>query len=534
MKEVFDIIIVGSGACGAAAAWSLSRDQSLKILCLEQGEKTNVSKFSCNSKNTDFSESLDYNYKASGRMNPGDYPIDDSDSSISIANFNSFGGSTILYSGHFPRMHPSDFCTFSLDGVGEDWPISYADLLPYFKLNEKMMGIAGLVGDPANPNYSDLLPPVPLGLMGRALAEGFNHLGWHWWPSYAAISKVENKNETTEMNDQSYATGALNYTSRSVDLTYWPISLKQGVEVRTQSRVVKVKLNYQGKVKGIVYADLKGAHHEVETSVLILACSGIGSPRLLLNSNSSAYPDGIGNASGILGKNLMLHPLAFIEGVFHDDLQSSIGPPGACILSQEFYETSPNRDFVRGYTLQVLRGSLAYETANKGFFMRQIPLGPEHHKKFNRIFNRNAGIAVISEDLPELKNYIELDHSNCDSSGMPGIKVHYKVSNNTRKMLMHGINSSKQVFQSAGAKVKSAFAPVKHTGWHLMGTARMGDNKNSSVVNRHCQVHDIPNLFIVDSSVFVTSGAVNPVATAQAITLWACEYISKHKNVRFS
>jgi choline dehydrogenase-like flavoprotein len=112
---------------------------------------------------------------------------------------------------------------------------------------------------------------------------------------------------------------------------------------------------------------------------------------------------------------------------------------------------------------------------------------------------------------------------------MPGVKVHYKLSNNTKNILKHGIESSKQVFEAAGGKLISSFAPVKNTGWHLMGTARMGNDPDSSVVNKHCQVHGIPNLFVVDSSVFVTAGAVNPVATAQAITLWACDFISQRR-----
>jgi choline dehydrogenase-like flavoprotein len=198
-------------------------------------------------------------------------------------------------------------------------------------------------------------------------------------------------------------------------------------------------------------------------------------------------------------------------------------------LSQQFYETSTYHDFIRGYTMQVLRGAPAAETANNGYFMRQIPLGENNHQKFHQVFNRTAGIAVISEDLPEIHNRIELDSENCDSSGMPGIKVHYKLSDNTKNMLKHGMESSKQVLQAAGGKVTTSFAPVKHTGWHLMGTACMGDDPEKSVVNKHCQVHGIPNLFVVESSVFVTSAAVNPVATAQAVTLWACDYISHHK-----
>ncbi len=530
MAEEVDILIIGSGASGAAAAWFLSRESSCKILCLEQGSEQNAQKYPTAHVDWEHYKSSEYSFNPSIRKNQADYPIDDSNSPISIANFNGYGGSTILYSAHFPRMHPSDFKTHTLDGVGEDWPINYQDLKPYFELNESMMGVAGLVGDPANPDYSSLLPPIPLGPMGEALAAGFNSLGWHWWPSYAAINTHRHGNRAPCINLGPCNSGCTQGAKGSVDVTYWPLAKKQGVMVRTKSRALEVKLDAFGKAKGVIYADSTGALHEINARIVIIACSGIGTPRLLLNSSSSAFPNGLGNESGFLGKNLMLHPLAYVEGIFDRDLQSSLGPHGACMLSQQFYESSVERDFSRGYTLQILRGAPPVETATSGFFMRQIPLGVDHHKKFSQYFNRTAGIAVISEDLPELHNRIELDSENVDSSGMAGVKVIYSLSENTKKILKHGINSAREVFEASGARVASSYAPVRHTGWHLMGTAKMGDNPQKSVVNRYGQVHGIKNLFIVDSSIFVTSGAVNPVATAQAITLWISNYISKSWN----
>lgn len=528
MKERADIVIVGSGASGAAAAWRLSRDTTLNIVCLEQGGDTDPARYPSTQVDWELSRMGAYSPNPSIRRSWADYPIDDSDSPISIANFNALGGSTILYSAHFPRMHPSDFRTRSLDGVGDDWPLSYTELQPYFEQNESMMGVAGLVGDPANPEYPSLLPPVPLGAMGQAMAAGFNRLGWHWWPSYAAINTRNHGQRGACVNLGPCNTGCVQGAKGSVDVTYWPAARRQGVDVRTQCRALEVSLDAKGHAKGVVYADASGARHELQAQVVVLACSGIGTPRLMLNSRSPAHPSGLGNRSGMLGKNLMLHPLGYVEGIFEQDLKSSLGPHGVCMLSQQFYESSRDRDFLRGYTLQVLRGAPAAETAHTGYFMRQIPLGPNHHKRFAEVFNRTAGIAVISEDLPEPHNRIELDESHCDTSGMPGVKVHYRLSENTKNMLKHGIHASKQVLEAAGAKVSASFAPVKHTGWHLMGTARMGNDPEQSVVNRHCQVHGVPNLFVVDSSVFVTSGAVNPVATAQAITLWACEHLSRN------
>ena len=530
--EPVDVVIVGSGASGAAAAWSLSRHPGLKILCLEQGGRTEPGHYPTASADWELSRQGPMSPIPGKRSNPADYPIDDSNSPIAIANYNGFGGSTILYSAHFPRFHPSDFRTHKLDGVGDDWPSSYEDLAPFFTLNEKMMGVAGLVGDPASPDYESLLPPVPLGPGGERLARVFNELGWHWWPSYAAINTRGHAGRGPCINLGPCNTGCTQGAKGSVDVTYWPQALKQGVEVRTGCYVQEVLLDADDKAKGVRYVDAEGREQVQGAAVVILACSGIGTPRLLLNSKSKAFPDGLLNTHGNVGRYLMLHPLAYTEAVFDKDLKSSIGPQGCCILSQEFYETDETRDFKRGYTMHILRGAPPMETALSGYVMRRIPLGPDHHKKFADYFNRTMGIAVISEDLPDPQNRMELDPDSCDIHGMPGVRVHYSLGDNTKKMLAHGMEKSKQLLETAGGRVTSSFAPVREAGWHLMGTARMGNDPKTSVVNEFGQGHEVENLFIVDSSIFTTAGAVNPVATAQALTLRICDFLGKNlKNI---
>ena len=521
--EPVDVVIVGSGASGAAAAWSLSRNPSLKILCLEQGERTDPANYPTTTAAWELSRLGDASSNPQQRNGPGDYPIDDSTSPISIANFNGFGGSTILYSGHFPRMHPSDFATHTLDGVGDDWPFTYADLEPYFTLNEKMMGVAGLVGDPAYPEYDALLPPVPLGPMGRRVAEAFNTLGWHWWPSYSAVNTRSHGGRAPCINLGPCNTGCSQGAKASVDVTYWPSALQQGVTVLTGHTVQTIEHDADKRVSGVHVVTPDGNRVFQPARIVVLACGGVGTPRLLLNSKSPAFPDGLLNDHDQVGRNLMLHPLAFTEAVFDEDLQSSLGPHGCCILSQEFYETDTTRDFKRGYTMQILRGAPPAETAVSAYMSRRLPIGPDNHPAFSKLFNHTAGIAVITEDLPEPENRIELDPETQDATGMPGIKVHYRVSENTKKMLAHGIDKSRQVLEAAGGKVTTAFAPVRHTGWHLMGTTRMGTDPRKSVVKPNGQAHAIDNLFIVDSSIFTTSGAVNPVATAQALTLKICD-----------
>ena len=530
MDAVADIIIVGSGASGAAAAWSLSHLNAAKIVCFEQGGHTLPETYPSAAIDWELRRNDDFNVSPNVRKLAADYPIDDSNSPIAIANYNAVGGGTILYSGHFPRFHPSDFKTKSLDGSGNDWPISYAELEPYFELNESMMGVAGLVGDTAYPDYKSLLPPVPLGAMGKVMASAFNKLGWHWWPSYSAINTHKHHNRAACINLGPCNTGCSQGAKSSVDVTYWPAARLNGVTLLSRCRVREITVDSMGLADGVIYLDESGKEHRYRARLVVVACNGIGTPRLLLNSKSTAFPDGLANDSGLVGKNLMLHPLGFVEAVFDRELHSSIGPQGCCLLSQQFYETDPGRDFVRGYTMQILRGSPPVETALSGYFKRQIAIGKNHHKNFRETFNRTAGIAIISEDLPELHNRVELDDASTDSHGIPGVKVSYRLGDNSKKMLTHGIEMSKAVFEAAGGKIISSFAPVKHTGWHLMGTARMGDTATSSVVNKFGQAHAVKNLFIVDSSIFVTAGAVNPVATAQALTLFACENIKRNLN----
>ena len=132
----------------------------------------------------------DYAINPNRRLWDVDYPVNEENSPISVANFNGVGGGTILYAGHFPRFHPSDFRVKSLDGVADDWPIDYDTLAPYYDENDRMMGVAGLAGDPAYPPKPAVMPPLPLGKSGQALAQGFNKLGWHWWPSDSEIGRA--------------------------------------------------------------------------------------------------------------------------------------------------------------------------------------------------------------------------------------------------------------------------------------------------------------------------------------------------------
>jgi choline dehydrogenase-like flavoprotein len=524
-NEDIDVIIIGAGASGAAIAWSLA-DTRMKIVCLEQGGWMNPAQYPSTGRDWEARPFDDYSFSPNTRKLPADYPVNEDNSPIKVANFNGVGGGTVLYAGHFPRFHPSDFRTKSLDGVGEDWPLDYQTLEPFYDENDRMTGVAGLPGDPAYPPKPSQMPPLPLGLSGQTLARGFNKLGWHWWPSDSAIATQPYDGRDKCINLGDCLHGCAQGAKASTDITYWPHAIRAGVELRTEARVREITVNKEGMASGVIYYDAHGKEHELKAHIVVVASNGIGTPRLLLNSKSALYPDGLGNSSGLVGKNLMFHPYAWIQGVFDQPLDGHRGPSN-CMWSQEFYETDEARDFVRGYTFEISRGQGPVNTAMGGAFRGTIPWGPGHHEAFRRLHNRTTGMVAICEDLPEEHNTVTLDPTLKDANGIPAPKLDYTLSENSKKMLDHAVARASDVLRAAGASDVYHEAPLSIGGWHLMGTARMGTDPKKSVVNAWGRSHDVKNLFIVDGSIFVTSAGVNPTRTIQALALYIADQMKK-------
>ena len=524
-QDSVDVLIIGAGASGAAMAWSLA-DTRMKIVCLEQGDWMNPAEYPTTGRDWEARQFGDFSISPNRRNRPADYPVNDSESPISVANFNAVGGSTILYAGHFPRFHPSDFRVKTLDGVADDWPIDYAMLEPYYAENDRMMGVSGLAGDPAYPPKESVMPPVPLGKSGQTLAKGFNALGWHWWPSDTAIATEQYDGRDKCANLGACTSGCAQGAKATTDITYWPHAVRSGVEVRTRCRVREITVNDEGMASGVIYYDADDVEQFQKAEVVVLACNGVGTPRILLNSTSSLFPDGLANSSGLVGKNLMFHPYASIQGIFDDPLDGYRGP-GVCIWSQEFYETDTSRDFVRGYTYEINRGRGPVATALVGMHSARIPWGEDHHRAYRELFNRITGMVAICEDLPEQHNTVTLDPELMDTHGIPAPKITYRLSENSRKMLDFAVARGEEVLRAAGAKDIMTEAPIAVGGWHLMGTARMGTDPASSVVNEWGRSHDVRNLFIVDGSIFVTSAGVNPTRTIQALALYIADSMKK-------
>ncbi|MBM4267534.1 MAG: GMC family oxidoreductase, partial [Deltaproteobacteria bacterium] len=293
-------------------------------------------------------------------------------------------------------------------------------------------------------------------------------------------------------------------------------------------RVREITVGDDGMVDGAIYYDAKGVEQRILAHVVVVACNGIGTPRLLLNSRSRHFPDGLANRSGLVGKNLMLHPYGMVTGIFDEPLEGYRGPTGCSIMSHEFYETDLSRGFVRGYSFEMLRGFGPLSTALLGMGWGKIPRGADHHRAYAELFDRNAGMVVICEDLPEEHNRVTLDPDLKDSDGIPAPKITYRLSENSEKMLAHAVARGREVLEAAGAKDAVVQAPLPFAGWHLMGTARMGTDPERSVVNPSGRAHDVKNLFIVDGSIFVTAAAVNPTNTIQALALHVADEMKRN------
>jgi choline dehydrogenase-like flavoprotein len=308
-----------------------------------------------------------------------------------------------------------------------------------------------------------------------------------------------------------------------VELSFWPRAIANGAELRTGARVTEVLTHEDGRAAGALYVDRAGATHRATASAVVLAANGIGTPRLMLHSRSARFPDGLANGSGLVGKNLMFHPIAAVTGIF-DRVFDPTGGAGVSILSNEFYGTRPEHDFVRGYMLAGPRvhGPLATALGAWGQPMRW---GAAHHSDMDALFGHAGALVISCEDLPRESNGVSLDPDIVDGDGVPAPRVSYALDDNSQKMLRHALDRSDELWAAAGAARTIRRPLLAQAGFHLMGTARMGDDSGRSVVDRWGRSHESPNLFVIDGSAFVTSAAVNPTPTILALALRTADHM---------
>jgi choline dehydrogenase-like flavoprotein len=510
--EAVDVVVAGAGLGGAAFCARLAeRAPRLRIVCLERGgwiDRTAMPAWRAGWQRAvleEWATSPNLRLAAPTPTPSADYPIDDSASPFKPLMWNGVGGSTITWAAHFPRLHPSDFKTRTLDGIGDDWPFDYAALAPYYDENDAALGVSGLAGDPAYPpKPARAMPPLALGRLGRIAARGFAALGWHWWPVDAAVNSVAQDGRAACNNCGPCLIGCVNRAKSSADVAYWPRALATGVELRPHCTAQRI-LVAGGRATGVLYRNAEGRAVEQRASFVVVAGNGIGTARLLLAS---------GLDSPALGRHLMFHPAAYARGIFKEELDGPAGPVGCAIYSHEFYESDGRRGFKRGVHLQVTR--------ENNLLLQALRLQPAWGREALRLlrdeFRHSVPILVLAEDLPEAHNRVVLSDRR-ESDGLPGVRVEYTVSEHARRSLDFGLDRAEEVLRAAGAHrvVRLPLAPL--TGWHLLGTARMGRDPAGSVADAHGRCHAVPNIIVADGSLFPTVGAVNPGSTIGALAL---------------
>jgi choline dehydrogenase-like flavoprotein len=503
----------------------------MRVVVLEQGHWPSEGEFPGDKPEYDLLAGGPWSPDPNQRRHAVDYPINDSESDLPVIMYNAVGGTSVLFAACWTRAAASDFRVRSLDGVADDWPISYEELQPFYEAVDREMGVSGLAGNTSYPpGAGPPLPPHPINEPGRRMAEGLNKLGWHWWPGTNAIPTSDYGLQKQCVRYGICRMGCPEGAKASTHVTHLPIAQKHGGRIVPGARVSQITVDERGRANGAVYLQ-EGKEHFQPASVVIVAANGIGTPRLLLMSASKRFPDGLANSSGLVGKRLMIHPHGSSAGIFEDSFEDWLGPAGELIVSLQFYESDSSRGFLRGckWILIPVGGPLnMVDRWTKGEGVSEEEFwGDQFCVKMKESVGHMCEWQIVNEDLPEETNYVSLDSALTDSDGLPAPKIHYRTAENTRLNLDYNLRRSLESFEAAGAK-KAWITRRKVSSGHNLGTAKMGDDPATSVVDRFGRTHDVPNLYIIDGSVFTTSTGHNPTATICALAKRTASYIVEH------
>lgn len=447
------------------------------------------------------------------------------------------GGGTVHWAGWLPRPMPSDFRQLSLHGPIDgadlaDWPITYDDLEPYLTKVEWEFGCAGLMGaNKYEPHRSKgyPTPPLPPTAFGIKFYEACEKLGINGFPLPHALVTTPHKgrnpaNHTGFWNQYGDPT-----TMRSTTLTsFVPEALATGrFELRPDCYVREVTVAADGRAKGVLYIDQDGHEVEQEASVVVLCQGAIESARLLLLSTSSHFPDGLANSSGLVGRMATFHEVLYAVGLFdaavHDPLYGFSGNfiSGGTF---EFYETDESRGHVGGCLVATMQ---ACQPIN--WILPGRPAWGQAAKAVDREYYNHAMVmGLILHDMPVFSNRVDLDPTVKDAWGLAVARITHQPHPNDVHMADWQVAKNIEILEAAGARTTIPSRLEHSTGntCHQHGTARMGTDPATSVLNPWCRAHDVENLYVLDGSCFPTSTGVNPTLTMMA-NAWRCsEYIA--------
>ncbi len=509
------VVVIGSGAGGGVLATDLAL-KGIKVVCLEAGSRHENHEFI-----NDEWDSFAQLAWTDMRTTSGSWRVARDFATLPAWIVKAVGGSTTHWAGASLRFQEHEFRTRTVYGDIKgaslmDWPITLQELAPYYARAEDRMGVTltnGIAGLPGNNNY-------------RVLEKGAKALG------YKQVSTGRMAINSAERHDrgacqqigfcfQGCKSGA-KWSTLYAELPKGEATGK--LEVRPNAHVLRIEHDARGKVTGVVYADKSGAQQRQKARIVAVAGNSIESPRILLNSASNMFKDGLANSSGQVGRNYMRHMTGSVYGVFDKPVKMWRGTTMAGIVQDEAVH-NPKRGFVGGYELETLSLGLPFMAAflDPGAWGREFTTALDSYENM-------AGLWIVGEDMPQEKNRITLSDKK-DKHGMPVANVHFDDHPNDVAMRNHAYAQGKAIYEAVGAT--RTFPTTPYPSTHNLGTNRMSANKRDGVVNKWGQTHDIANLFVSDGSVFTTGGAENPTLTIVALATRQADYIADQmaKNV---
>ncbi|HEY6433294.1 MAG TPA: GMC family oxidoreductase, partial [Acetobacteraceae bacterium] len=348
-----DVLIIGAGASGALTSLVLA-ERGLKVVCLDQGGWTTPADHPHYARDFQWQRQNRWNPEPNVRRAESDYPVEGDQSHALM--WNAIGGSTNIFGALWPRLRPSDFRKGIEHGLAPNWPITYQNLAPFYDESDRLVGVSGLTGDLAMPPRASYpAGPLPMGPSGRAIASAFDRLGWHWWPMPAAVISEPYDGRAACNGCGNCASGCPRGSMAKMSLSIWPRSVAAGTDLRAHCRVERIETDAAGRATGAVYIDrVRGVRVFQGADLVIVSANGVGTPRLLLLSDSARFPQGLGNSNDVVGRYLQHHTLVAAEIWTEQPIYSYMGNAGA-VISCEFAETDTARGFVNGFNFNVAR-----------------------------------------------------------------------------------------------------------------------------------------------------------------------------------
>ncbi|GAC1532176.1 MAG: GMC family oxidoreductase [Vulcanimicrobiaceae bacterium] len=502
-------VIIGSGAGGGTLANELTQ-KGVKVVLLEAGSRQSSATF-VNDEWPSFKQLawLD------NRTTSGTWRVAKDFPNLPSWICKTVGGTTTHWAGASLRFQEHEFkakTTYGnlADASLLDWPVTLAEMTPYYERAEAKMGVTRTnanAGLPGNNNF-------------KVLYNGARKVGYTKCSTgHMAINSSYRDHRSGCMQIGFCFQGCKSGAKWSTLYTEIPRAEATGhLDLRPESHVVKIEHNSAGKVSAVVYVDAKGKTQRQKARIVAVAGNSIESPRLLLNSASNKYPDGLANSSGQVGRNYMRHMTGSVYATFDEPVHMYRGTTMAGIVQDENrHDTS--RGFAGGYEIETISLGLPFMAA----FLDPGAWGPQF-ASFMDQYSHTAGMWLVGEDMPRATNRVTLNTAVKDQYGQPVPNVHYDDHKNDLAMREHAFKAGSNLYRAVGAKKLMETPPYPST--HNMGTNRMSADPRLGVVNKFGQSHDIANLFVSDGSQFTTSAAENPTLTIVALAIRQAEYIA--------